>query len=103
VKRLCREWFPIEYPDGWYSDITSNIKFYAVACVLRGQIIGLVVSEIKDGFKLPKEDSSILAPTFRSGTKIGYILSLGKRHTFWEMTKCLQWNKKYMRTNYSSK
>ena len=78
VKRLCREWFPIEYPDSWYSDITSNNKFYAVACVLRGQIIGLVVAEIKDAFKLPKEDSSILAPTFRNGTKIGYILSLGK-------------------------
>ena len=77
VKRLCREWFPIEYPDSWYSDITSNNKFYAVACVLRGQIIGLVVAEIKDAFKLPKEDSSILAPTFRNGTKIGYILSLG--------------------------
>ena len=28
VKRLCREWFPIEYPDAWYSDITSNHKFY---------------------------------------------------------------------------
>ena len=61
-----------------YTDITSNNKFYAVACVLRGQIIGLVVAEIKDGLKLPKEDSAILAPTFRKGTKIGYILSLGK-------------------------
>ena len=28
VKRLCREWFPIEYPDVWYTDITSNHKFY---------------------------------------------------------------------------
>ena len=37
----------------------------------------MVVAEIKDAFKLPKEDSSILAPTFRNGTKIGYILSLG--------------------------
>ncbi len=78
VKRLCQEWFPIEYPDSWYSDITSNNKFYAVACILRGQIIGLVVAEIKDALKLPKEDSTILAPTFRKGTKIGYILSLGK-------------------------
>ena len=28
VKRLCKEWFPIEYPDVWYTDITSNHKFY---------------------------------------------------------------------------
>ena len=26
VKRLCKEWFPIEYPDAWYTDITSNHK-----------------------------------------------------------------------------
>jgi hypothetical protein len=47
VKQLCKEWFPIEYPDSWYTDITSNTKFYAVACIIRGQIVGLVVAEIK--------------------------------------------------------
>lgn len=47
VKQLCKEWFPIEYPDSWYTDITSNVKFYAVACIIRGQIVGLVVAEIK--------------------------------------------------------
>lgn len=65
VKRLCKEWFPIDYPDAWYNDITSNAKFYAVACVYHNRIIGLVVSEIKDYFKLPKEDSELLATTFR--------------------------------------
>lgn len=77
VKRLCSEWFPIEYPDAWYADITSTHKFYSVAAVYRGQIVGLVVAEIKDCETLPKEDSEILASTFGSGTKIGYILSLG--------------------------
>jgi len=47
VKHLCKEWFPIEYPDSWYTDITSNTKFYAVACIIGGQIVGLVVAEIK--------------------------------------------------------
>ena len=80
VKRLCREWFPIEYPDAWYADITSTSKFYSVAAVFRGQIVGLVVAEIKDAHWLPKEDSDILAPGFgkkHMGSKIGYILSLG--------------------------
>ena len=77
VKRLCREWFPIEYPDTWYTDITSTQKFYSVAAVYRGQIVGLVVAEIKDGHGLPKEDSEILASTFGKNSKIGYILSLG--------------------------
>jgi len=77
VKRLCHEWFPIEYPDTWYTDITSTQKFYSVAAVYRGQIVGLVVAEIKDGHALPKEDSEILASTFDKSSKIGYILSLG--------------------------
>ncbi len=77
IKRLCKEWFPIDYPDAWYGDITSNPKFYSVAAVFHSRIVGLVVAEIKDIAILPKEDSEILAPTFGSGTKIGYILSLG--------------------------
>ena len=78
VKRLCNEWFPIEYPDQWYADITSTHKFYSVAAVYRGQIVGMVVAEIKDADTLPKEDSQILARAFgSSGSKIGYILSLG--------------------------
>ena len=115
VKRLCKEWFPIEYPDKWwvspmfrppkkmsnsnsfsemscwkenlnvefsllsrYLDITSTHKFYSVAAIYRGQIVGMVVAEIKDADSLPKEDSEILASSFRtSRSRIGYILSLG--------------------------
>jgi len=76
VKRLCREWFPIEYPDTWYADITSTQKFYSVAAVFRGQIVGLIVAEIKESTNLPKEDQEILAKNL-GVTKIGYILSLG--------------------------
>lgn len=78
VKRLCREWFPIEYPDTWYADITSTQKFYSVAAVFRGQIVGLIVAEIKDSTSLPKEDQEILAKSLGL-TKIGYILSLGNK------------------------
>ena len=27
VKVLCRSWFPIEYPDTWYQEITANPRF----------------------------------------------------------------------------
>jgi len=77
VKSLCAQWFPIEYPDSWYADITaSDDRFYSVCAVYGGRIIGLIVSEIKQVKSLPKEDSEILAPAFRNA-KIGYILSLG--------------------------
>ncbi|KAL1774797.1 N-alpha-acetyltransferase 60 isoform X2, partial [Sigmodon hispidus] len=31
MKHLCGDWFPIEYPDSWYPDITSNKKFFSLA------------------------------------------------------------------------
>lgn len=35
VKHLCGDWFPIEYPDSWYRDITSNKKFFSLAATYR--------------------------------------------------------------------
>lgn len=55
VKALCREWFPIEYPDSWYADITSSPQFYALAATLHSRIIGLLVAETKPLAKLNKE------------------------------------------------
>lgn len=77
VKVLCREWFPIEYPDTWYQEITANPRFYSLAATLQGRIVGLIVAETKDLGQLAKEDRSILANCFKRGTKVTYILSLG--------------------------
>ena len=41
-------------------------------------MIGLIVAETKELGNLAKEDRTILASCFRKGTKVGYILSLGK-------------------------
>ncbi|CAG0880712.1 unnamed protein product, partial [Darwinula stevensoni] len=77
VKILCQDWFPVEYPESWYRDITSNPRFYSLAAVLEHRIIGLVVAEIKDQTYLNKEDRDILAISQQRGCKIAYILSLG--------------------------
>ncbi|XP_052815392.1 N-alpha-acetyltransferase 60-like [Mya arenaria] len=77
VKRLCTEWFPIEYPDTWYQEIASNPKFYSLAATYHSHIIGLIVSEIKHKSNLNKEDSDILSPAFSSTVQVAYILSLG--------------------------
>ncbi|KAJ4923014.1 hypothetical protein JOQ06_015364 [Pogonophryne albipinna] len=63
VKLLCGDWFPIEYPDSWYQDITSNKKFFSLAATFRGGIVGMIVAEIKGRTKVHKE--------------VAYILSLG--------------------------
>uniref|UniRef100_A0A672GBC2 histone acetyltransferase n=1 Tax=Salarias fasciatus TaxID=181472 RepID=A0A672GBC2_SALFA len=55
VKLLCGDWFPIEYPDSWYQDITSNKKFFSLAATFRGGIVGMIVAEIKGRTKVHKE------------------------------------------------
>uniref|UniRef100_A0A8V0YXP5 N-alpha-acetyltransferase 60 n=1 Tax=Gallus gallus TaxID=9031 RepID=A0A8V0YXP5_CHICK len=77
VKQLCGDWFPIEYPDSWYRDITSNKKFFSLAATYRGSIVGMIVAEIKSRTKVHKEDGDILASNFPLDTQVAYILSLG--------------------------
>ncbi|XP_049624454.1 N-alpha-acetyltransferase 60 isoform X1 [Suncus etruscus] len=77
VKLLCRDWFPIEYPDSWYRDITSNKKFFSLAATYQGAIVGMIVAEIKSRTKIHKEDGDILASSFSVDTQVAYILSLG--------------------------
>lgn len=79
MRALCRDWFPIEYPLSWYEDITSSDRFFALAAVHNGTIIGLIVAEIKPYIKLNAEDRGILPSWFadNSHTLVGYILSLG--------------------------
>uniref|UniRef100_H0V661 N-alpha-acetyltransferase 60 n=1 Tax=Cavia porcellus TaxID=10141 RepID=H0V661_CAVPO len=77
VKHLCSDWFPIEYPDSWYRDITSNKKFFSLAATYRGAIVGMIVAEIKSRTKIHKEDGDILASNFSVDTQVAYILSLG--------------------------
>ncbi|XP_069123321.1 N-alpha-acetyltransferase 60-like [Argopecten irradians] len=77
VKKLCREWFPIEYPDTWYQEITSNPKFYSLAATYHSRIVGMIVSEVKLLSSINKEDADILANHHPPTSQVAYILSLG--------------------------
>lgn len=74
--------FIADYPYSWYEDITSSSRFYALAAVYGGVIIGLIVAEIKPFAKLNKEDRGILCSRFGMDSLVGYILSLGVRRTY---------------------
>lgn len=110
VRALCQDWFPIgetniisiytlirvlgyfgrecdsyaftDYPNSWYEDITSSSRFYALAAVYGGVIIGLIVAEIKPYVKLNEEDRGILCSSLGKDSLVGYILSLGVRRTY---------------------
>lgn len=82
VKALCSDWFPVEYPDSWYTDITSDKRFHSLAAIINDKIVGLLVSEVKARARLHREDSTILSSAFPSITQVAYILSLGVVSTF---------------------
>lgn len=71
-----------DYPYSWYEDITSSSRFYALAAVYGGVIIGLIVAEIKPYAKLNQEDRGILCSKFGIDSLVGYILSLGVRRAY---------------------
>ena len=71
-----------DYPYSWYEDITSSSRFYALAAVFGGVIIGLIVAEIKPYAKLNKEDQGILCSSLGKDSLVGYILSLGVRRAY---------------------
>ena len=77
VKKLCREFFPIEYPDSWYEEITSHSRFYSLAATHHGCIVGIIVAELKPQSKLNKEDGDLLASYYPPTVQVAYILSLG--------------------------
>ena len=55
VKELCKEWFPIQYPDTWYRDITSDPRFYSLAAIYQSQLVGLLIAEVKNSDAINKE------------------------------------------------
>lgn len=77
LKTLCSEWFPVDYPDVWYNDITSSTRFYSLAAIYQNRIIGMIVSEIKLKTTTDKEDWYILSSKHPENTQVTYILSLG--------------------------
>eukprot|EP00795_Rhopilema_esculentum_P009429 gene9429-17145_t len=81
-KVLCRDWFPIEYPNGWYKEVTSGQKFFSLAVTLNNEIIGVIVAEVKERKKCNKEDSTILGYWYPSNVKVAYILILGVKKQY---------------------
>ena len=65
------------YPESWYTDITSNKRFYSIAAVYKHNIVGMIVAEIKSKKTTDREDWHILSNKYSESTKITYILSLG--------------------------
>ena len=79
VKTLCKDWFPIEYPDLWYDDIVHESKYFSLAAceTNTNRIVGLVVADVFALGQCNREDQLILHKSFSFTTPVCYILILG--------------------------
>lgn len=66
--------FTHRYPDSWYRDITSNKKFFSLAATHRGQIVGMIVAEIKSRTKVHKEVSGWITSILYYPPSAGIII-----------------------------
>lgn len=62
MRSLCQDWFPIQYPEQWYQDITSDPRFYSLAAVYQTQLVGLLIAEVKHCEKINKEVNWFFQP-----------------------------------------
>ncbi|XP_075253167.1 uncharacterized protein LOC142344934 [Convolutriloba macropyga] len=77
VKELCKKFFPIDYPEKWYNDVTSDKKYFALSAVYRGLIVGVIIAEVKPRHAVNSDDADILASNSAPDSKVAYLLSLG--------------------------
>jgi hypothetical protein len=78
LKELFADSFPVQYPLSWFESIVSNQRFYSIAAVYKGTIIGSLVADVKTSQTLSKDDRLVLMNTIGKNSSIAYILSLGK-------------------------
>ena len=74
VKSLFIECFPLNYPDTLYADLVSE-KYYSLAALDNGQIVGMIVAEIRDYSRLDREDYGFLHRSHYYDNTL-YILNL---------------------------
>lgn len=77
VKELCKQWFPIKYPESWYEDVTAGNKFYTLIATIEEEIIGILVAEIKPYTKCNYEDVGLLCKNLEKTSRVAYILTIG--------------------------
>lgn len=78
IKNLCKYCFPLDYPHYWFSLITSDSRFFSLAAISNGKIVGMLIAEVKCKCQVATEQGSdILASSFGPDTPVAYVLSLG--------------------------
>ena len=74
VKSLFIECFPLNYPDTLYTDLVSG-RYYSIVALDNGQIVGMIVAEIRDYSRLDREDYGFLNRSHYYDNTL-YILNL---------------------------
>lgn len=83
LKLLHAQWFPVEYPNSWYQDITNQPdKYMTLAAIKHGSIIGLIVTELRESKSCAPDEMALLDRAQLKDSILTYIMTLGVRREF---------------------
>eukprot|EP00116_Pleurobrachia_bachei_P010501 sb/3470763/ len=77
------QWFPVEYPNSWYYDITTDTdRYLTLAAVKHDTIIGLVVTELRQSKSCTPDEIALLDRAQLKDSILTYIMTLGVRKEY---------------------
>lgn len=83
LKQLHSKWFPVEYPNSWYNDITTNTdRYITIAAIKHGSIIGLIVTEVRESKSCSPDEIALLDRVQLKDSTLTYIMTLGVRQEY---------------------
>ena len=56
---ICQLWVYYRYPNKWFQDVTSNKQYYSLAAIYEGQLIGVIISTVRQRTHCSKEASRL--------------------------------------------
>jgi len=83
LKYLHGKWFPVDYPNSWFVDITTPSERYVTyAAVKHDCIIGVIVAEMRQSKNCSVDEISLLDRAQLQNAYLTYIMTLGVREEY---------------------
>ena len=92
MKELCKECFPVEYPDVWYDGLVSGAEGMHTRGVFEkstGLLVGMIASQIHPLHSVEREYGAILEKAHREDA-VMYINIFGKKSVLSSANFCLR-------------
>lgn len=74
---VCKECFPVDYPDKWYDNVLRKRDFYTLGAFDEEELVGMIVGQTQDLLEAEDEIGTLLESLINND-KAMYIVIFGK-------------------------